>query len=156
MEFSSSPDVARESIEKQIVSLYSEMLHQSDIKEADNFLHLGGSSLTAAKLLARVRAIFGVNVSLRSFFADPTPAGLATALRTARTEGGTEVVPGARTGTAPGHAESILVRRADRAALDAEHQPRRLFESFDKELELVSDVGPRLPVFLLPDHVKAT
>jgi aryl carrier-like protein len=95
VEFSSSPDADGNSIEKQIVSLYSEMLHQSDIKETDNFLHLGGHSLTAAKLLARVRAIFGVNVSLRNFFADPTPAGLATAMRTART--GTEVLPGART-----------------------------------------------------------
>lgn len=109
VEYLSSPDTARQSIENQIVSLFCDMLHQSDVKKTDNFLHLGGHSLTAAQLLARVRAIFGVNVSLRAFFADPTPAGLAMALRTGRTEGGTEVAPGERT-----------VRRMPLDALDPE------------------------------------
>jgi hypothetical protein len=48
------------------------------------------------------------------------------------------------------------VRRAARAALDADRHPRRLFESLDRELDLVGDTGPWLFVFLLPDHVVAT
>lgn len=91
MESLPSPDAAGESIEKQVILLFSDMLHQPDIRGTDNFLHLGGHSLTATRLLARVRSIFGVNVSLRNFFADPTPAGLAEVLQAARSEGGAEV-----------------------------------------------------------------
>ncbi|MFI0242106.1 amino acid adenylation domain-containing protein [Streptomyces sp. NPDC016845] len=44
----------------------------------DDFFLLGGNSIAATRLLARVRAALGHAPSLADFYADPTPRGLAT------------------------------------------------------------------------------
>jgi amino acid adenylation domain-containing protein len=46
----------------------------------DNFFALGGHSLTATRLMARILANLGADVPIRAFFADPTVEGLAAAL----------------------------------------------------------------------------
>jgi acyl-coenzyme A synthetase/AMP-(fatty) acid ligase/acyl carrier protein len=53
----------------------------------DNFFVLGGHSLTAIALLARVRDAVGVEIALRELFNRPTIAGLVEALEAARAHG---------------------------------------------------------------------
>ncbi|MES1241996.1 MAG: amino acid adenylation domain-containing protein [Acidobacteriota bacterium] len=67
----------RNAVEELLASLWAEVLRADRIGIHDHFFAIGGHSLLATQVLSRVRRVFGVEVSLRSFFAAPTIAGLA-------------------------------------------------------------------------------
>ncbi len=74
----------RTQTESQLAAIVAEVLTLSaPVGVSDNFFALGGHSLTATRLLARIRADYGVDVPIREFFSDPTVAGLAAALAAA-------------------------------------------------------------------------
>lgn len=60
--------------------LYEELLRlpEGTVGADDNFFDLGGHSLLATRLMTRLRAATGAEVSMAVFFALPTPAALAT------------------------------------------------------------------------------
>jgi len=70
--------------EQKLAKLWEELLDARDVGRADNFFRLGGHSLAATRLLSRVRRHFQVDLSMRSFFDDPTVAGLAAAIEAAQ------------------------------------------------------------------------
>jgi amino acid adenylation domain-containing protein len=71
--------------ERLLVELFEEVLQTDRVGAEDGFFDLGGNSLLATRLIARVRARLGIELPIRTVFEAPTPAGLALALDGAET-----------------------------------------------------------------------
>lgn len=63
--------------EQRITELLAPLLEIDRVSVEDNFFMLGGHSLLGTQLIARMRAAFGVELSLRALFECPTIAALA-------------------------------------------------------------------------------
>ena len=63
--------------EISVAHIWEELLEISNVGARDNFFEIGGYSLKASALAARLTAEFGVNISLRTVFDSPTVAELA-------------------------------------------------------------------------------
>lgn len=63
--------------EHEIVALFGELLERDGVGADDSFFDLGGHSLLATKLVAAVRARFGVDLGVADVFENATVAGLA-------------------------------------------------------------------------------
>ncbi|MFG1914953.1 amino acid adenylation domain-containing protein [Micromonospora sp. NPDC048898] len=66
-------------------SMFAELLGVPEVAPDDDFFDLGGQSLLASRMLGRLRAAFGVDVTARELFAAPTPIGLTARLDSYRT-----------------------------------------------------------------------
>jgi amino acid adenylation domain-containing protein len=74
----------RTPVESQLAAIIAELLAlPAPVGVYDNFFALGGHSLTATRLMARILVTFGVDLPIRTLFSDPTVAGLAAALAAA-------------------------------------------------------------------------
>ncbi|WP_406726985.1 amino acid adenylation domain-containing protein [Streptomyces sp. GD-15H] len=70
----------RTPLEEVIVEIWQEVLAVPRIGVDDDFFQRGGHSLLAAQVIARIRAVTGVDVSVRLLFEHRVPADLAEAI----------------------------------------------------------------------------
>ncbi|GHH43356.1 amino acid adenylation domain-containing protein [Lentzea cavernae] len=71
-------------VEEVLAAEFSSVLGVPHVGAEDSFFLLGGHSLLATRLIARIRSALAVEIGIRDLFADPTVAGLATAIEGAR------------------------------------------------------------------------
>jgi len=64
-------------IEEHLGVVLSGLLGVARVGSEDNFFTLGGHSLMGAQLIAKIRENFGVELSLRCLFDEPTPRGMS-------------------------------------------------------------------------------
>jgi amino acid adenylation domain-containing protein len=74
----------RGEVEETVSRVFAEVLGLDRVGAADDFFDLGGSSLSAIEVLARVHELFGGGLSAVDFLEAPTPAALAARLRDGR------------------------------------------------------------------------
>jgi acyl-CoA synthetase (AMP-forming)/AMP-acid ligase II/acyl carrier protein len=67
----------REGIEAAIANIYAEVLSIDQVGTNENFFALGGDSLRASQVIARIRAIFEINFTVATIFMKSTVAELA-------------------------------------------------------------------------------
>ncbi len=72
--------------ERRMCSIFARLFGWERVGAEDSFFGLGGHSLLAARLVARIRAEFGVECNVRAVFDTPTPAGLALLVEQSRAE----------------------------------------------------------------------
>lgn len=66
--------------EKALCELFAEVLGVSDIASDDSFFELGGHSLLASRLVRTIQSRFGVKISMRRVYQNPTAGSLAAFL----------------------------------------------------------------------------
>ncbi len=70
-----------QSIEKKILAVFAEVLEDSSLAGDDDFFQNGGDSLSAMRVIARIRDTFDLNLPMSSVFEAPTANQLAGILR---------------------------------------------------------------------------
>lgn len=72
-----SVEAPQSPIEEHLTVVLSDLLSVPRVGSEDNFFTLGGHSLMGAQLIAKIRESFGVELSLRTLFDEPTPRGMS-------------------------------------------------------------------------------
>jgi amino acid adenylation domain-containing protein len=72
-----SVEAPQSPIEEHLGVVLSGLLGVARVGSEDNFFTLGGHSLMGAQLIAKIRENFGVELSLRCLFDEPTPRGMS-------------------------------------------------------------------------------
>jgi acyl carrier protein len=72
--------VAYENVESLLNALWCETLRLPSVAAADNFIDLGGNSLAAMRIAAKVKDAWGVDVPMSVILGDGTLQELASAV----------------------------------------------------------------------------
>ncbi len=83
-------------LEKALSEIWCRVLGLDRVGIYDNFFALGGNSLLATQVISRVNKVLRVDLTLRSFFAKPTIAGLSEEIEKLKSEGVAFQIPAIR------------------------------------------------------------
>jgi acyl-CoA synthetase (AMP-forming)/AMP-acid ligase II/acyl carrier protein len=78
----SAPAAPSDATETGVLAIWREVLEQDEIGARDDFFDLGGHSLAAAQIVARLRDAFGIELPVTAVFDHPTVAELSAVLAT--------------------------------------------------------------------------
>ena len=82
-------DAALESeLQNQIAAIWCEQLQVATVAADDHFFLLGGNSITATQVVARLRETLGLELNLRMLFEAPTLQGFAASVAQLQQDGG--------------------------------------------------------------------
>ncbi|KAA6180161.1 AMP-binding protein, partial [Pseudomonas veronii] len=84
-----APNAAQGSeLQSRIAAIWCEQLHVASVAADDHFFLLGGNSITATQVVARLREDLGLELNLRMLFEAPTLEGFATHIAQLQQDGG--------------------------------------------------------------------
>jgi oxalate---CoA ligase len=121
------PAPKTDSIERQVAKIWSELLNVEPIEAGANFFRLGGDSILASRLVARVRKQFQVDLPLRSLFETPTLSELSSTIERRKRQPGLSA-PMRDTGWEPTPRAALSSDPAGLPALQATAAPVTLLE----------------------------
>ncbi|MER5949031.1 MupA/Atu3671 family FMN-dependent luciferase-like monooxygenase [Streptomyces sp. NPDC001904] len=70
------PSGAGDEVRAEVRAVWRAVLGVDDLADDADFFDLGGNSITAIRLVNRVREVLGAEIPLADFFADPTPEAM--------------------------------------------------------------------------------
>jgi acyl carrier protein len=73
-------------LEQEVAEMWKDVLGVETVGRGDRFFAVGGTSLKTLQILNRISTTFGVQVSVRDFFATPTIESLAASIESALLE----------------------------------------------------------------------
>ena len=76
---------AGDELEERLVALWLELLGRPEVGATDDFIDVGGDSMSGVELVNRVDELFGVQLELDEVFQNTTVRGLAAAIRAQQT-----------------------------------------------------------------------
>ena len=106
----------RSDIERKLAEIWRELLVVDQIGIDQNFFELGGHSLLVLQMIARIRRVFDVELSVRSVFEEPTITGLVVELQKAQDMGlkaRTPIVQRRASPAATGVTREVLLSKLD-------------------------------------------
>ncbi len=109
------PEVALTAGEQDVAALFGELLGIGSIGPDDDFFDVGGNSLLATQLFARIEARYGVVLPLATLFEDATVACVARAIEEVRGRTGVVTDTSGEEGPAP-HPETAPVEETEQVA----------------------------------------
>ncbi|MEU2034695.1 amino acid adenylation domain-containing protein [Nocardia amamiensis] len=117
--------------ERRMCAGFAQLFAVERVGAEDSFFELGGHSLLAARLVALIRADFGVELDVRVVFDTPTPAGLAARLVTQfRDEFGIDL--DAMDSEEAGAADAVVASASVRPMLTERVRPERIPLSYSQ------------------------
>lgn len=85
---------ARNDLDNRLIGIWEEILGRTGIGIMDNFFDLGGHSLKATRVIAKIHEMFGVKIDMKSLFVEPTITHLSDYIETIQwMDHNIEVVP---------------------------------------------------------------